>query len=117
MDLYLAEISTQVRPGLIAVVIGDGVSWHAEGGELKVADTVVLMPLPPYSPRLNAMENVWEYLRANKLSGRLWNSYDEIVRACAEVWNGLIANPDRIQSIGNRPWAWLGMGQCLSKLM
>ena len=33
------------------------------------------------------MENVWEYLRGNKLSARVWDSYEAIVEACAEAWN------------------------------
>jgi transposase len=65
----------------------------------------MLVPLPPYAPELNPMETVWEYLRANKLSAGLWNSYNEIVDACADPWNWLIQDPERIRSIGNRDWA------------
>lgn len=105
MNLHLAEISTQVTPGSIAAVICDGAGWHAKGGELVVPDNIVLLPLPPYSPELNSMENVWEYLRANKLSAGVWDSYEEIVHACAEAWNWLMNDPSRIRSIGTREWA------------
>ena len=98
-----------MRPGSIAAIICDGAGWHAKAGELKVPDNIVLMPLPPYSPELNSMENVWEYLRANKLSGCVWNSYDEIVSACADAWNWLIADPARIMSIGTREWACVNL--------
>lgn len=105
MNLHLAKISTQVTPGSIAAVICDGAGWHAKGNELVVPDNIVLLPLPPYSPELNSMENVWEYLRANKLSAGVWNCYDEILQACAEAWNWLMNDPDRIRSIGAREWA------------
>ena len=105
MNRHLVEISTLVTPGAVAAVICDGAGWHARGGALKVPDNIVLVTLPPYSPELNPMENVWEYLRGNKLSAGLWNTYDEIVQACADAWNWLIADPDRIQSIGSRSWA------------
>ena len=105
MSLHLAEVSTQVAPGSIAAVICDGAGWHAQGGALTVPGNVVLVPLPPYSPELNAMENVWGYLRGNKLSAGVWDSYEEIVDACAEAWNWLMADPDRIRSIGTRDWA------------
>jgi hypothetical protein len=49
--------------------------------------------------------NVWNYLRGNKLSHRVWDSYDAIVRACAEAWRFLIGDPDRIRSIATRAWA------------
>ena len=56
MNLHLQEISTQVTPG-----------WHQTGRELEVPDNIVLLPFPAYSPELNPMENVGEFLRANKL--------------------------------------------------
>jgi hypothetical protein len=105
MNLHLAEISTQVTPGAVAAVICDGAGWHVKGQELKLPDNIVLVPLPPYSPELNAMETVWEYRRADKLSAGLWDTYEEIIQACAEAWNWLIDDPDRIRSLGARDWA------------
>lgn len=105
MNLHLAEIATQITPGSTGVMLCDGAGWHQTGGELVVPDNIVLVHLPPYSPELNPMENVWEYLRANKLTARVWDDYDAIVTACERAWNFLIADPDRIRSIGNRDWA------------
>ena len=105
MNLHLQETSTQVTPGSLAVLICDSAGWHQTGGELELPDNIVLLPLPPYSPELNPMENVWEYLRANKLSRCVWDDYDAILRACAEAWNWLINDPARIRSIGTRDWA------------
>jgi len=105
MNLHLEEISTQVAPGSIAAVICDGAGWHQRGSELKLPANIVLLPLPPYSPELNSMENVWDYLRANKFSACVWDSHDEILAACAEAWNWLTGDPDRIRSIGARDWA------------
>ena len=105
INAHLEELSTQVRPGAIAAVIWDGAGWHQKGTRLKVPDNVVLLPLPPYAPELNPMENVWEYLRGNQLSARVWDDYDAIVEACRDAWNWLMADPDRIRSIGTRAWA------------
>jgi len=101
MNLRLAEISTQVAPGSIAALICEGAGWHQRGGDIKLPDNIVLLPLPPYAPELNPMENVWDYLRANKLSACVWDSYDEILKACADAWNWFVNDPRRIQSIGN----------------
>jgi hypothetical protein len=51
------------------------------------------------------MENAWEFLRANKLSARVWDSYEAIMEACADAWNWFVDDPDRIRSIGTRDCA------------
>ena len=63
------------------------------------------IPLPPRSPELNPAENVWEYLRQRWLSNRIFKDYDAILDAVCDAWNRLIAEPDRIRSIGTRSWA------------
>jgi hypothetical protein len=109
MNLHLAEISSQVAAGAIAVLTCDGAGWHQQGGALVVPDNIVLLHLPPYSPELNPMENVWAYLRPNKLCALVWDGYDEIVEACTTAWNWLIADPNRITSIGTRDWACVSL--------
>jgi DDE superfamily endonuclease len=105
MNLHLAEISTQVAANAIAVLTCDGAGWHQPGRALVVPNNIVLLRLPPYSPELNPMENVSDYLRQNKLCALVWDSYDEIVEACKTAWNWIIADPARIASIGTREWA------------
>jgi hypothetical protein len=105
MNLHLEEISTQIAPGACAVMLCDRAGWHQQGKDLRLPDNVRLQPLPPYSLELNPMENVWDYLRQNQLCSTIWDSSDEIVEACKTAWNWLIADPDRIRSIGNREWA------------
>lgn len=61
--------------------------------------------LAPYAPELNPVENVWQYLRQNQLSNRVFESYDAIVHACCDAWNALVATPERIASIATRRWA------------
>ena len=72
---------------------------------MQIPHNITLLPLPPWAPELNAMENVWDYLRANKLSSLLWESYDAIVQASKDAWNFLADDPMRIASIGHRHWA------------
>jgi len=105
MNHHLAEISTQVAQGAICVLICDGAGWHQQGKLLTIPNNIVLLPLPPYSPELNVMENIWSYLRQNNLCARVWDSYKQIVKACTTAWNWLIADPERISSIGTRDWA------------
>jgi transposase len=103
-ELHLVEIAKRVAPGAHAVLVLDGAGWHGSQ-ELIVPDNITLLPLPPYSPELNPAENIWEYLRKNKLSNRLYQTYEEIVEACCEAWNWLMARPEEIASIATRGWA------------
>lgn len=105
MTLHLAEISRHVAPGAHAVVTLDGAGWHQTGGKLRVPDNISLLPLPPYSPELNPVENIWQFLRQNQLSNRVFDSYDAILDACCDAWNALINDPARITSIATRHWA------------
>lgn len=105
MGMQLAELSTQVAPGAVAVVICDQAGWHQPGKKLQIPDNIRLLPLPPYTPELNPMETVWDYLRQNKLCALVWDTYDDIVEACKQAWLFLINDPERIRSIGTRSWA------------
>jgi transposase len=105
MNLHLIEIGTQVAPSAHAVLICDGAGWHQRGKQLKLPGNITLLTLPPYTPELNPMENVWSYLRQNKLCAIVWDTYDDIVEACKNAWHFLINDPDRIRSIGFRDWA------------
>ena len=40
--------------------------WHKPGGGLQVPDNISLLALPPYSPELNPVENVWQFLRLHR---------------------------------------------------
>jgi hypothetical protein len=55
------------------------------------------------------MENVWDYLRQNKLCSAVWDSYEAIIEACKTAWNWVIADPDCIRSIGTREWATVNL--------
>jgi transposase len=105
MNLHLAEISRHVSPGAHAVIVLDGAGWHQPGGALLVPENISLLPLPRYSPELNPVENVWEFLKQNFLSNRVFATYEAIVDACCKAWNALIAMPERIRSITERSWA------------
>jgi transposase len=104
MNRHLAEIAKAVSPSAHALLVLDGAGWHSTK-ELVVPPNLTLLQLPPYSPELNPVENVWQFLRQNRLANRLFDSYEAIVDACCKAWNALLANPDRVTSITQRSWA------------
>jgi transposase len=75
---------------------------------LDVPDNVTPIFLPSRAPELNPVENIWQYLRANWRSNRVFETYDDIVDAACQAWRNLIAQPETITSIGMRQWAHVG---------
>src|SRR3954447_13957188 len=104
MNLHLAEIAAEVAPGKHAVLVVDQAGWHLSAG-LVVPDNITLVVLPPKCPELNPAENVWQFMRDNWLSNRVFASYTDLVDHCCEAWNKLIERPWTIMSIGLRDWA------------
>ena len=104
MAAQLQEISQMVDPGSHAVLVLDQAGWHLSP-KLQVPDNITSLFLPPRSPELNPVENVWQFLRDNWLSNRVFASYDDIVGHCCEAWNRFVDQPWKIMSIGLRDWA------------
>ena len=86
MNAHLVEIGQAVAPGAHAILILDKAGWHTTA-KLTVPANITLVPLPPRCPELNPVENIWQYLRQNWLSNRIFNDYDDILGICCEAWN------------------------------
>ena len=104
MQLHLDHITTNVSPGAHAVLLLDQAGWHGAAA-LRVPSNISLLPLPPRSPELNPQENIWQFMRQNWLSNRIFKGYDDIVDHCRCAWNTLLDQPWKIMSIARRDWA------------
>ena len=107
MQMHLDEISRNVATKAHAVVLMDRAGWH-KTSKLKVPKNLTIILLPSRSPELNPVENIWQYLRQNWLSNRIFEDYDAILDAGCGAWNRLIAQPETIRSIGIRDWPQTG---------
>lgn len=104
MTQHLAEIARHVDRDAHAILIMDQAGWHMSHN-LVVPENITILPLPPKSPELNPVENIWHFMRDNWLSNRIFKSYDDIVDHCCDAWRKLESQPWRIMSIGRREWA------------
>src|SRR5208337_3354628 len=64
MNLHLAEIAEIVAPGAHAVLMVDQAGWHLST-HLVVPPNITIIALPPKSPELNPVENIWQFTQAN----------------------------------------------------
>jgi len=103
MQIYLDRLSAHIALGRHAAVVIDNAGWHTSK-ELLVSDNITLIPLPPYSPELNPMEQVWEWLKQNHLSNLTFNNYEDIVDRLSIAWNDFSNNVNLVKSMCCRQW-------------
>lgn len=83
MSSHLALISAATKAGRHPVVLMDGASWHQE--HLSDGyDNLSIIHIPPYSPELNPIEQVWSWMRQNEIANRCFKDYEDIVDKCLE---------------------------------
>lgn len=107
MQLHIDEITKHVEAGSHGVLLLDNASWHRTK-KLVWPNNVSPLFIPASCPELNAAENIWQYLRQNYLSNRVFANYEGIVDAASDAWNKLLAEGGRIASIATRSWAATG---------
>src|SRR3954454_12128933 len=105
MNLHLAEIARAVAPGAHAVLLLDQAGWHLSQ-RLVIPPNITLVALPSKCPELNPVENIWQFMRDNWLSNRVFASYNDLLDHCCAAWNKLADQPWHIMTIGLRDWAY-----------
>lgn len=104
MAEHLKLVSAETDPGAHTILLVDQAGWHTTP-KLAVPDNITIIKLPPRTPELNPVENLWQFMRENWLSNRMFKNYDDILDHCSECWNKLLDQPWRIRTIGMREWA------------
>jgi transposase len=84
MTQHLQKISDATPLGRHAVVIVDGAGWHTFDTAAEFPN-VTLIKLPLYSPELNPIEQVWQWLRQRHLSNRKFKNYEDIMDSCTDA--------------------------------
>ena len=107
MSHHLEQISAKTKPGRHAVVIMDGAGWH-QASLVEDISNVSILKLPPYSPELNPIEQVWSWLRQHHLANRCFSGYDDIVDASSIAWNDFVSDAKRVTKMCSRDWLEVG---------
>jgi transposase len=98
MNVFLREFSRSLTADVHAVLIWDGAGFH-RSGKLEVPENVSLIELPPYSPQLNPIENLWHYLRSHHWSNRWYENYDALMEVAIDAWRKVALDPERVKSV------------------
>jgi len=89
------------------VIVVDGGAWYQVHLTEKF-DNLSIIKLPPYSPELNIIEQVWQWLRQNELANRCFSGYEDIVNECSRVWNIFVSDASRVRDLCARDWIKVG---------
>ncbi|HDY7739958.1 TPA: IS630 family transposase [Vibrio vulnificus] len=100
---HLKQLSAVTEKGRHAVVIMDGAGWHTND-IAEPFDNVSIIKLPPYSPELNPIEQVWSWLRQHSLANQSFADYEDIVSKVYRAWNSFLECSARVRQMCSRSW-------------
>ena len=110
MSEFLRQTQAYFR-GDFCIMICDGAGWHV-AEDLRVPDAMHVEILPPYSPELNPVEPVWDYMRDHDFGNRTFASLEKVEEHLCFSLRSLRAHPWALRSLTFFSW----IKQAVSKL-
>lgn len=100
---FLQQLSATLDPTVHAVLIWDGAGFHT-AKTLNVPGNITLLQLPPRSPELMPVENLWHYEREHYWANRKYADYAALEIAASEGWRAVCLPPEKIKTICAAPY-------------
>lgn len=104
VNIFLKQLSRTLNPDMQAVLVWDGAGYQ-RANDLLCPDNITLVSLPPDSPELNPVENLWHYLRSHHWSNRAYPTVEDLCDAAETAWRAACLEPDLIQTVCRAPYA------------
>ena len=98
INIYLEQFARELPVGVHAVLLWDQAGFHTAKA-VRIPENVTIIELPPYSPELNPMENLWHYLRSHYWANRAYEDYAALEVAAMKAWKRTACIPAIIQSV------------------
>lgn len=98
MNVFLEQFSRELPADVHAVMVLDRAGFHT-AKTLNVPANVTLVYLPPKSPQLNPVENLWHYLRSHYWSNRFYKTWEDLREAAAEAWRKVCLVPELVKTV------------------
>ncbi len=99
MNVFLDKLSQNYSDDII-VLVCDGAAWHKSKG-LTVPENIKILHIPPYTPEMNPIEQIWKELRKG-FCNEAFNSLDDVINRLCNVICSL--HNDTVISITLRDW-------------
>ena len=101
MNLFLAHVAEEFAEYFIVMQV-DRAGWH-DGNKLRIPANIRLIPQPAYSPELNPVEHLWDYLRENYFHNWAAPTLKHVVEVLSDGLQLLAEDVELVQSMTNFP--------------
>jgi len=103
INIFLEQFSRTLADDEHAVMVWDGAGFH-RSGRLQVPKNVTLIRLPPYSPELNPIENLWHFLKSHHWSNRVYDDFEHLADAAEKAWKKVCLDTATMKTVCNAPY-------------
>lgn len=100
MNFFLKKLSEQFSNDYI-LLICDGAAWH-KSNELIIPENIELFFIPPYTPEMNPIEQIWKEIRKRGFQNEIFDSLEAVIDRLCLIIKELPATV--IKSITGRKW-------------
>jgi len=100
MNVFLRELS-KMYPDDQIILVCDGASWH-RAKALHVPQNIHLFFIPPATPEMNPIEQIWKEIRKCGFRNEIFQSLDNVVNRLCDTICAL--SNDVVKSITARKW-------------
>jgi hypothetical protein len=101
MNLFLEHVSQELSEYFIVMQV-DRAGWP-DTEELIIPENIRLILQPAYSPELNPVEHVWDYLRENYFHNWAASTLKQVIEVLIDGLQHLTADVELLQSMTNFP--------------
>ena len=103
MNALLSE-TNKAFPNYRIIMIMDCAAWH-KAKMIELPENIMILPLPPYSPELNPVEHIWDYIREQKeFNNYKFESLDLVDEKLGEALCDLHKEKEILKSMCNFSW-------------
>ena len=100
MNVFLDHLSLSY-PDDIIILVCDGAAWH-KSKALIIPDNIRLVFIPPYTPEMNPIEQIWKEIRKRGFRNEIFQTLNKVVeRLCLTIRS---ISSETIMSITARDW-------------
>ncbi len=101
MNEFLHQLS-EAYPDDYIILVMDNAVWH-KSQTLNIPENIEFTFIPPYTPEMNPIEQVWAEIRKRGFKNKIFRSLNEIIDKLQEVIQNL--SPSQLKSIVRRDWS------------